>query len=56
MLKFSDRVQCSSECDGVNEVNLFYSRCSVPSEGSALYPVNAPSERAAHMLTLYEAA
>ena len=41
----------------VNEINVFYSRCSVSSERrSALSPLNAqcvPSECAAHMLTLF---
>ena len=40
-LKFSDGVQCSSEHDGVNKVHIFSYRFSVPSECSALYPVNA---------------
>ena len=44
---------CSSERDGLNEVNVVYSRCSVHSERSALYPVNAQYMSAKCMRSAY---
>ena len=56
-LKFNDGVQHSSQHDGINEVNSFYCRGTVPSARSASYLVNAqyvPSKSAVRMLTLFQ--